>query len=88
MWKMTKSDYREFLRQVIRHVAEQLQVQEADWKSPRELLEDIRDKNEEVHNLLGRFLKAYTACFKDWTPKNITARNNARKALLQKLQPR
>jgi hypothetical protein len=82
---ITKSDVVGLLIFAIRQTAEKVGISDIDWKAPKELLEEIQSVDEETYNLLDKFIKAYYACFKNWTHKNITRRNEARTALLTRL---
>ena len=47
---------------VILRTSAALGIEDADWKSPYELMPEIEKRNETLHGLLLRFMKAYA----DW----------------------
>ena len=59
MLRFTENDLKDFLKDVIHKVAEELNVEHWEWKGASELLENIKSKNAPVYSKLEAFLSAY-----------------------------
>lgn len=83
---MRKEEFIDFLHSAIKFTSEKLGIQNADWKTSRELIEEIEKLNPEIYFSLDEFIDAYVECYQDWSPKNIELRDKARNEILSKLK--
>lgn len=83
---MNKEELINFPHSAIKATSEKLGIEDADWKTSRELIGEIKDLNADIYRSLDEFIHAYVECYKDWSPKNIEKRNIARKDILRKLK--
>ena len=82
---MRKEELIDFLHSAIRATSGKLGIQDVDWKTSRELIEEIKSLNYEIYQSLDAFIDAYAQCYNDWSLKNIL-RDKARKEILTKLR--
>ncbi len=58
LW-FTENDMKNFLGEIVRITSNRLKVKDWEWLYPTELLEQIKEKNAEVHSKLEAFFAAY-----------------------------
>jgi hypothetical protein len=82
---MDKEELIDFLHSAIKATSAKLGIQNADWKTSKELIEEIKNLNQDIYQSLDEFIDAYVECYKDWSTRNIEIRNNTRNEMLRKL---
>lgn len=83
---MRKEELIDFLHSAIRAASVKLGIHDADWKTSRELIDEIKSLNYEIYQSLDDFIDAYAQCYNDWSPRNIDLRDKARMEILNKLK--
>ena len=80
---MTHEDLHTFYHQVHLNVAKKLEIEDFEWKSAKELADDIQNKNNRVASRLNDLIDAYADWFKtheeideSGSPGNLSTEQN------------
>ena len=61
---ITETEMSGLLRTAVQVTAKKLEIEDSEWKTGEELLEEIKDRDREIYNLLQAFLNAYIDWFR------------------------